>query len=197
MSMCTIASSSSRDRKRMQFRGFPKWRATFSFRADILGRGFNEINRRGILGLSPRGGLTQIFPSCQANSRIRTLTSSGILFLSCGNRVSHLRRVCLSPLLPLLFLASAMVGEDRGFSNDAISFPPSLTGRTSPRPRLSFPFLFSTCLVLMGSYQPAFLKRPPSNSSIRTPVSVGWPTLIPNPGYCSPCCLSRPRLPHP
>lgn len=35
--------------------GFPKWRITSSFRTDVLGPGFNGINRRGVLGLSPRG----------------------------------------------------------------------------------------------------------------------------------------------
>ena len=49
----------------------------------------------------------------------------------------------------------------------------------------------------MSSYQPAFLKRPPSNSSIRTQVSVGRHTLIPDPGYRSSCRLSCPRLRRP
>ena len=113
--------------------GFPKWRITSSFRTDVLGPGFNEINRRGVLGLSPRGGLIQIFPSCQANSRVRTLTSSGFLFLSCGNRVSHLRRMCLSPLRLLRFLASAIVSEGQGFPERRNLLPSLLDRQDKPK----------------------------------------------------------------
>ena len=105
VSMCTVEPISTQKPTQVVRRaiesgcnseGFPKWRITFSFRTDIVGRRFNEINRCGILGLSPRGGLIQIFLLCQANLRIRTLTSSGFLFLSCGNCVSFTPNVLVA-----------------------------------------------------------------------------------------------------
>jgi hypothetical protein len=99
---------------------------------------------------------------------------------------SNFRRISMAIVFSPIFGVGYCERVIKGPSVN-VSPPPHLlsTGRPSPKPHTRFPP--QDISATMGSYQPAFLKRPSSNSSLRTQVRFNA-----HRGYRSPSLLPAP-----